>query len=104
MDSQLDHYSARPATPEFENVALLQFVKKYRIPKRVGDNLIPRRKEVVVIVRPFCSPDPAGPHYEQYCKQKLMLYKPFRQLDDLLGACDTHSDAYSLFLCTGAVP
>ena len=37
IDSYLDHYSARPATVDFQ----------------------------VVIVRPYCSPDPEGSKYEQ---------------------------------------
>ena len=34
--SQLDHYCARPATPEFEGMTLLQFVQRYKTPKKVG--------------------------------------------------------------------
>ena len=104
LDSQLDHYTARPATAQFEELTLLQFVQKYRIPKRVGDDLVPRTKEVVVIPRPYCSPDPSSPKYEQYCKQNLMMHRSFRQLEQLLGACDSHADAYSLFLQSGASP
>lgn len=104
VDSQLDHYCSRPTTPQFEDLTLLQFVQRYRIPKRVGDDLFRRRKEVVVIVRPYCSPDPNGPKYEQYSKQRLMTHQPFRQLEELLGVCDTHSEAYSLYLQTGTVP
>ncbi len=73
MDSQLDQYCARPATPHFENLTLLQFLKKYRMARRVGDNLFRRKREVVVIVCPYCSPDLNGPQYEKYCKQKLMI-------------------------------
>ena len=65
IDSYLDHYSARPATAEFQDLTILQFVERYRIPKRIGDNLVCRKQEVVVIVRPYCSPDPEGPKYEQ---------------------------------------
>ena len=71
IDSYLDHYSAHPATADFQDLTILQFVERYRIPKRIGDNLVRRKKEVVVIVRPYCSPDPEGPKYEQYCRQKL---------------------------------
>ena len=59
---------------------------------------------MVVIVRPYCSPDPEGPKYEQYCRQKLMIHQPFRQVDELLGACDKHSSAYHQFLRCGKVP
>ena len=60
--------------------------------------------EVVVIVRRYCSPDPEGPKYEQYCRQKLMIHQSFRQVDELLGACDKHSSAYHQFLRCGKVP
>ena len=34
-----------------------------------------RKKEVVVIVIPFCSPDPQGPKYERYTvKTKVYIY------------------------------
>ena len=90
LASQMDHYCARPYTPQFEALTLLQFVQRYKIPKRVGDELVCRRKEVVVISRPYCSPDPSGPKYEQYCRQKLMMHQPFRQLEQLLGKFDNH--------------
>ena len=57
-----------------------------------------RRKEVVVNPRPYCSPDPKGPKYEQYCKQQLTKYKPFRQTDELLGDLDSYAAAYRAFL------
>ncbi|XP_062499076.1 uncharacterized protein LOC134176422 [Corticium candelabrum] len=104
IDSQVDHYIARPTTEQFEDLTLLQFIQKYRIPKRVGDGLIQRRKNVVVICRPYFSPDPSGSHYEQYCKQKLMMYQPFRQLEQLLEGVDNYAAAYSLFLQSGASP
>ncbi len=98
VDSQLDHYCARSDVPEFRKVSLLKFVQKYRIPKKIGSALVPRNKDVIVIPRPYCSPDPQGPQYEQYSKQKLMLHKPFVQLDELLGGCDTYAAAYATFL------
>ena len=69
IDSYLDHYCAQPATAEFQELTISMFVGQYRIPKRIGDDLFHRKKEVVVIVRPYCSPDPEGPKYEQYCKR-----------------------------------
>ena len=104
LDSQLDHYTARPTTPDFEELTLLQFVQRYRIPKRVDDDLVRRTKDVVVIPRPYCSPDPSGPNYEQYCRQKLMMHQPFRQLEDLQAGCDSYAGAYSIFLQSGASP
>ena len=104
VESQLDQYCARPVTDDFDKLTLSEFVQKYKLPKKKGDALIPRKKDVVVIARPYCSPDPAGPHYEQYCRQKLMWYQPFRRLDDLLKGCDNHSDAYAAFLRSDNVP
>ena len=84
LASQLDHYRSRPTTPHMEGLTLLEFVQRYRMPKSVGLNPVSRKKEVVVIVIPFCSPDPQGPKYERYCRQKLMLHQPFWHLDELL--------------------
>jgi len=102
--SHLDHYCARQSTPEFEVLSLKQFVEKYKIPKQVGERLIPIKKNVAVIPRPYCSPDPNGSKYEQYCRQKQTMHKPFRCLNDLLEMFESHSDAYYHFLQTGAVP
>ena len=82
--SSLDHYKARPDTPLFNSMTLLTFMQEHKVTK--GDESRPERrtKEVVVIVRPFLSPDPDGPSYEQYRKQKLMLHKPFHVENNLL--------------------
>ena len=84
VESQLDQYCAYPDTGEFNKLTLLEFVKQYKIPKKKGVAFVPRKKEVLVIPRPYCS-DPDGPQYEQYCRQKLMLHQPFRQLENLLA-------------------
>ena len=85
-----------------EGLTLLEFVQSYRKPKSVGLDPVSRKKEVVVIV--ICSPDPQGPKYERYCRQKLMLHQPYRHLDELLGGLETHSQAYSAFLQSSTVP
>ena len=56
---------------------------------------------MIVIVRPYISPDCNGPNYEKYCCQKLMLYVGFRQLSDLLSG---HSTYAANFLMTENVP
>ena len=58
----------------------------------------------MVIVRPYFSPDPSGPKYEEYCRQKLMLHIPFRREEELLGDSDTYAAAYAIFLQSGNVP
>ena len=78
-------------------------MERYRIPKRIGDNLVHRKKEVVVVVRPYCSPDPKGRKYKQYCRQKLMVHQPFGQVDELLRAYHKHSSAYHQFLRCGSL-
>ena len=102
--SALDHYVARPSTPQFHDITVLHFVQQYSIPKELGSEPSRRRKNVVVIVRPYCSPDPNGPKYEQYCQQKLMMYKPFRRQEELLAGSDTYTAAYAIFLQSGNIP
>jgi len=96
LDSQIDHYCARPHHMEF--LTLLEFVQRLRTPKTVGDTPTPRKKDVIVIVRPYCSPDPCGPHCEDYCRHNMTLYQPFRKLTELLGDADKYSEAYSVFV------
>ena len=84
-------------------MTLLSFAQNYSMPKEVGTT--PKyQKMKIVSVLPYCSPDPAGPKYEQYCQQKLMLHVPFRHVDNLKGSCETFSEAYDIFLQSGAVP
>ena len=94
--SSLDHYKARPDSPLFNSLTLLKFMQEYKVTK--GDESRPtcRAKEVVVIVRPFLSPEPGGPKYKQYCKQKLMLHKPFRLENDLLENHLTFTEAFAV--------
>lgn len=44
--------------------------QQYTIPRETNNKPPKRRKKVV---RPYCSPDPHGPKYEQYCQQKPMF-------------------------------
>ena len=69
VKSALDHYISRPATTQFETMTLLHFVQQYSMPRESSTEPSKRRKKVVVIVRPYCIPDPCGPKYEQYCQQ-----------------------------------
>ena len=55
--SALDHYVAHPTTPQFHDITLLHFVKHYSMTKELGSDPSCRRKNVIVIVRPYCSPD-----------------------------------------------
>ncbi len=88
VSSILDHYIHRIANQIFEDMTLLSFAQNYSMPKELGT--IPRHQKMKVVgVRPYCSPDPDGPKYDQYCRQKLMLHVPFRHIDQLKGTCDT---------------
>ena len=102
--SILDHYIARPTTPQFRDRKLLHFAQQYTMPKEVGSDPSCRRKDVVVIVRPYLSAEPSSTNYEQYCRQKLMFYKPFHYEEELLGEADTFADAYATFLQSDDVP
>ena len=75
--SVLDHYTSRPSTPLFNSITLLDITCQYTMPKELGAEPSRRSKRVIVIARPYCSPDPSGPNYEQYCCQSLMQHKPF---------------------------
>ena len=73
------------------------------MPKTMGSDPTRRSKRVIVIPCPYCSPDPAGPQYEQYCRQSLMQHKSFRQFDDLVDS-ESYIDAYAAFLQSDGVP
>ena len=91
--STVDHYMSRPQSPHFNTMTLLQFTQQYTMPREQGADPTLRRKSVIVTIRPYCSPDPSGPKYEQYCRQRLMQYKAFRRLEDLLEDHQTYTAA-----------
>ena len=71
--SALDHYIGRPTTPQFNEMTLLHYVcSAVHHAQAIGFKPIPIRNAVGVIVRPYFSPDPSGPKYEEYCRQKLI--------------------------------
>ena len=72
--SFLDHYLVHPTTPQFNDITFLKFCQHYTMPKTLGSVPICRSKSVIVVIRPYCPPDPAGPQYEQYCSQSLIKY------------------------------
>ena len=103
--SYLDHYVSRPTTAEFQSMTLFHFAQHYTIPRQGGEPK-PRNKKVVVIVRPYLSPEPDSPDYdyEQYCRQKLMLHRPFRDERQLLDGYVTFTESYASYLRTGDIP
>ena len=76
--SIVDHYKRRPSTGTFDKMTLLKFARSYSMPKELSAIPNRRRKDVVVTIRPYYSPDPNGSYYEQYCCQRLMLHVDFR--------------------------
>ena len=100
----LDHYRSRPTTPHFNSITLLGFTRQYTMPKELGTESKNRSKEVIVTPRPYCSPDPSGPTYEQYCRQSLMQHKPFRDINELKTGFNSFTEAYADFLQSGNIP
>jgi hypothetical protein len=65
-----------------------------------------RNKAVVVIVKPYYSPDPNSNNYDQYCQQKLMLHKPFRDESELIQNYTSYAEfeAYTNYLSSVIFP
>lgn len=82
---------------------LHHFVKHYIMPKSDSTHPTRRSKTVVVIVRPYHSPDPDGPDYEQYCRQRIMLHKPFQDQQTLQADFASYAEAYATFLQSGDI-
>ena len=91
--SILDHYKSKPATLTFDSMTLLHFAQHFTMPCALGQEPTHRGKEVVVVVKPHCPSDSKNPHYEQYCRQKLMLHKSFRNEDDLVSGYGSFTSA-----------
>lgn len=102
--SVLAHYIARLAVPPFYDMPLLHFAQHHSMPRDSGSQPSMRGKKVIAIVRPYCSPDPNGLRYEQYCQQKLKLHKPFHAIEELQGDCISYAAAYAIFLQSGSIP
>ena len=99
--SYLDHYISRPTIAEFQSMTLFHFTQHYTMPRQGGEPK-PRNKKVVVIVRPYVhvSLEPDSPDYEQYCRQKLLLHRPF--IDGYMYI--TFTESYASYLRTGDIP
>ena len=85
-------------------MTLLEFARSYSMPKELSAVPNRRRKDVIIIIRPYYPPDPDGPYYEQYCHQRLMLHVAFRQISDMLGENDTYAAAYAQILQSTNLP
>lgn len=63
----------------------------------------PKRKSAVVIVRPHYSQHPDYTQYEDYCRQQVLLYLPFRNASEVLSKFSSYSKAYAHSLATGDI-
>ena len=104
MPNAVDHYRSRSKTTHFNDMTLLQFVQQYKMPKKVGAEPVHRNKDVIVMMCPYCTPNPEGPKYELYGRQKLMQHVPFCQQEELLDDNETYKAVYANFLLSGSVP
>ena len=101
--SILDHCGASFNTP----VQLhhpLGVCWKYTMPRTPNTQPKRRTKKVVVIPRPYCSPNPDGPNYEQYCCQLLMQHKTLWEVNQLKVGHVTFAEAYATFFQSGDIP
>jgi len=64
------------------------------MPKELSTVPTPRRKDVVVTVRPYYSPNPDGHNYEQPKVNARLLHITFRHMSDLLGEIESYAAAY----------
>jgi ATP-dependent DNA helicase PIF1 len=77
----IDRYEHR--APDLESVTLLQIFRQYKWVNN-GFVLMPRTKPRVVNVWPQYLPDKSDPAmYENWCRAKLQLHHPYRNIDDL---------------------
>ena len=102
--SFLDHYLVCPATPQFNDINLLQFCQQYTMPRILGSVPNCRSKSVIVVMCPYYPPDPAGPQYEEYCRLSIIKHKPFHRLSELLAGRDTYAEAYRIYLQSENIP
>lgn len=104
VPTTLDHHIVRPSTETFSDMSLLQFAQRYKIPQTLGSQPTLRNKNIIVICRPYCPPNPESSTYEQYCRQSLMKHKPFQQFSELLSNHETYASAYAEFLQSANIP
>ena len=73
------------------------------MPKQAGHQPTPKRKPAIVIVRPHYTAHPDHPQYEDYCRQRLLLHRPFRSTDEVLSQFTSYSEAYVQYLAIGEI-
>ena len=102
--SIVNHYVGRPDSSHFNSMILLECARQYSMPRTLGTQPTPSSRRIVVICRPYVSPDLAGEKYDQYCRQSLMQHKPLLHMDDILFGHPTYINAYAAFLQSDQIP
>ncbi|KAF9536267.1 hypothetical protein CPC08DRAFT_590772, partial [Agrocybe pediades] len=80
-ESWLQRYSNRP--PEMEDLSLEQVMTKYAWRKSTWKKTRDSTDQVLRVYPRF-SPNPEDERYEDYCRTKVILHHPFRNLDAIL--------------------
>ena len=98
----IDRYEARPLGV-LDDVSLLQLFRRYKW-KKDHFELCPRTV-YVVNVWPAYLPDKSNPvMYEEYCRAKLQLHHPYRNINDLQkdedGKAWSQNSIYSFLIRT----
>ena len=96
----LDKYVARD--PEREALSMVEYFKKHyrtRRNSRGGERDAVRRKELIVRVVPRLVACPSDPEkHIRFCRQQLVLHKPFRQVEQLTAGYADAIDAYNAWI------
>ena len=66
--SIVNHYTGRRNSPHFNIMTLLEFARQYSMPKSLGCEPSCRSRRIVVIPRPYVSPDPGSNKYVFFLK------------------------------------
>jgi hypothetical protein len=77
-ESWLQRYMARP--PDMEDLSLQDVLTKYSWRKSMWKKRRDKM-EVVLCVYPRFSPNPEDDRYDEFCRTKIILHHPFRELD-----------------------
>ena len=92
----LDAYVARD--PERECLSMVEYFRKHYRSRnqRRGEYDAVRRKELIVRVVPRLSACPSDPEkHIRFCRQQLMLHKPFRRVSELTEGYADAVEAYN---------
>ena len=95
----LEKYVARD--PEREALSMVEYFRKHYRTRRNsrGDYDAVRRKELIVRVIPRLLACPSDPEkHARFCRQQLMLHKPFRRVSELTEGFADAVEAYNAWI------